>query len=100
MQLGHWYERTALAHHGRPESDHNRQIPVLSWYYEEFRKHLKRRDAKLMIVGYSFSDAHINEAILDGIKSGNLKIFIIDSAGLNILDKRDPRVTFPIARAS
>lgn len=71
------------------------QFPVLSWYYEEFRKHLKRRDAKLMIVGYSFSDAHINEAILDGIKSGNLKIFIIDSAGLNILDKRDPRAQIP-----
>jgi hypothetical protein len=38
------------------------QFPVLSWYYEEFRNHLKRPNAKLMIVGYSFSDAHINEA--------------------------------------
>ena len=48
-----------------------------------------------MVIGYSFSDAHINTAIMDAIKGGDLRIFLVDLAGETILDKRDPRAQIP-----
>jgi hypothetical protein len=42
------------------------------------------RDARLMIIGYSFGDAHINEIIFAGIEKG-LKIFIIDPYGVDVI---------------
>jgi hypothetical protein len=71
------------------------QFPILSWYHQEFRSMLMRPGARLMVVGYSFSDAHINDAIMDAIKQSELKIFLIDPAGDSILDKRDPRAMIP-----
>ncbi len=43
-----------------------------------------------MVVGYSFSDAHINDAIVDGLKAG-LKLFVVDPGGLKVLDN-EPRI--------
>ena len=57
------------------------QFPVLSWYQAEFQKMLLRPDARLMIIGYSFGDAHINQAIVNGLENG-LKLFIVDPRGL------------------
>jgi hypothetical protein len=71
------------------------QFPILSWYHQEFRNMLMRPDARLMVIGYSFSDAHNNDAIMDAIKQGDLKIFLVDPAGDSILDKRDPRAMIP-----
>ena len=34
-----------------------------------------------MVIGYSFSDVHINNAIIDAIKGGSLKIFLVDPLG-------------------
>jgi hypothetical protein len=44
------------------------QFPILTWYHQEFRNYLMRPGARLMVVGYSFSDVHINEAITDAIR--------------------------------
>jgi hypothetical protein len=33
------------------------QFPILAWYQQEFRNYLLR-PAALMVIGYSFSDAH------------------------------------------
>jgi hypothetical protein len=68
------------------------QFPLLTWYHDEFRRHLMRSDARLMIIGYSFSDAHINQAILD---AAHVKIFLVDPAGEKVLDKRDRRAQIP-----
>ena len=51
---------------------------------------LLRPSARLMIIGYSFSDSHINDAIAEGLKSG-LKLFIIDPHAMDAL-KKDPRI--------
>jgi hypothetical protein len=64
--------------------------PILTWYHEEFRKMLARPSARLMVIGYSFSDAHINDAIVDGIAAG-LKLFVIDPFALKVL-QNDPRI--------
>jgi hypothetical protein len=71
------------------------QFPILTWYHQQFRNMLMRAGARLMVIGYSFSDAHINDAIMDAIKRGDLKLFLDDPAGDKILDKRDPRAMIP-----
>jgi hypothetical protein len=63
------------------------QFSILSWYHREFRQFLSQPDARLMVIGYSFSDAHINKAIEDGVEKG-LKLFIIGPRGVDALDKR------------
>jgi hypothetical protein len=64
--------------------------PILTWYHEEFRKMLVRPSARLMVIGYSFSDTHINDAIVDGITAG-LKLFVIDPFALKAL-QNDHRI--------
>jgi len=63
------------------------QFPILSWYHCEFRQFLLRPEARLMVIGYSFSDAHINKAIEGGVDRG-LKLFIIDPLGVDVLANR------------
>ena len=62
--------------------------PVLAWYHRHFKEQLRRPGAKLMVIGYSFSDDHINEAIIQGLAAG-MKLFIIDPAGTDVLIKRN-----------
>jgi hypothetical protein len=64
------------------------QHPLLVRYQEIFVEHLRRPNAKLMIVGYGFRDEHINDAILAGIKAG-LKTFIVDLLGVDPIEKID-----------
>lgn len=71
------------------------QFPILTWYHQQFRNMLMRAGARLMVIGYSFSDAHVNDAIMVAIKRGDLKLFLVDPAGDKILDKRDPRAMIP-----
>jgi hypothetical protein len=61
---------------------------LLSSYFEEFRRRLSIPDTRLIIIGYGFGDAHINEALRAAEKTG-LKIFVIDPAGAGIFDKLD-----------
>jgi hypothetical protein len=47
------------------------QYPLLNWYHGQFRDYLSRA-TRLLIIGYSFSDAHINRAIIDAAKQGHI----------------------------
>ncbi len=67
------------------------QFPILSWYQEQFKQHLSCPGTRLMIIGYSFNDPHINDAIEAAVDTGNLELFIVDPLGVDVLDKRDPR---------
>jgi hypothetical protein len=67
------------------------QFPLLSWYHVEFGRQLCTPGARLMVIGYSFSDTHINEAIANACDAGSLKLFIIDPSGVDVIDKRKPR---------
>jgi hypothetical protein len=60
------------------------QQPLLRWYHQMFQSRLCTRDARLMIIGYSFGDAHINRMIFSGIETG-LKIFIVDPLGVDVI---------------
>jgi hypothetical protein len=60
------------------------QQPLLEWYHAQFAESLRAKGARLMIIGYSFGDAHINKMIFSGIDAG-LKIFIIDPLGVDVI---------------
>ena len=60
------------------------QQPLLKWYSEMFQERLRSRGARLMIIGYSFGDAHINQTIFSGVDAG-LKLFIIDPKGVDVI---------------
>lgn len=61
--------------------------PILKWYYEEFLSRLSKHATRLMVIGYSFRDKHINRAIIEASKKRQLQIFIIDLNGADVLSK-------------
>jgi hypothetical protein len=60
-------------------------VPLLSWYRDEFKRLTRQPETRLMIIGYGFQDLHINSIIHSSAASG-AKIFIVDSKGVDILD--------------
>jgi len=72
-----------------------RRFPVLANYQREFKRRLSEPGARLMVIGYSFGDDHINTVIADAIDTG-LKLFIVDPMGVDVLDKQDPRASIRI----
>ena len=49
--------------------------PLLSWNYRIFELVLASGDVKLMVVGYSWGDDHINDVIADAVKDHRLKVY-------------------------
>jgi hypothetical protein len=75
-----------------------KQFPILARYHAEFAERLSRPGARLMIIGYSFRDEHINQTIVEACKKG-LQIFIVDYNGLDVIDTRkdgDKRAAIPV----
>ena len=72
---------------GGHKAENIKKIPLLSWYHELFRADLKKPCTKLMVIGYSFNDEHINSAIIDAATESDLRVFIIDIAGVDVLRK-------------
>jgi hypothetical protein len=61
------------------------QDPLLNWYQQVFSQELRRPGTKLMVIGYSFGDEHINKAIEEAADEGGLTVFIVDPAGVDVL---------------
>jgi hypothetical protein len=62
---------------GKDKKDQIAGEPLLSWYYDLFRKVLSYPSRKLLIIGYGFRDAHINELMAKLIKDFNLMLYVI-----------------------
>jgi hypothetical protein len=74
------------------------QNPLLNWYLQIFSEELRQPGAKLMVIGYSFGDEHINKAIEDAADLEGLTAFIVDPGGVDVLKnwKMDSNgVTYP-----
>jgi hypothetical protein len=61
-------------------------VALLDWYRTEMKSRLSRPDARLMIIGYSFRDDHINEVLVNAAHTG-LKLFVVDPSGLRPLEE-------------
>jgi hypothetical protein len=62
-------------------------IPLLDWNLEQFRNSVCNERARLMIIGYSFGDRHINGILLKAA-AAKAKFFIVHTAGIEVMDKR------------
>jgi hypothetical protein len=69
--------------------------PVLQWYQTEFRQYLSKPDTRLVVIGYSFSDEHINKMILEAAERGTLKMFVVHPNGRGILVKQGAAMITP-----
>lgn len=57
-------------------------IHLLKWYFELFKTALNRPDVKLVVIGYSFQDEHINKLITDAVNSFGLKLYVINTENI------------------
>jgi hypothetical protein len=67
---------------------------VLARYQADFQAMLSQPDTYLMVIGYGFGDPHINTAIQIAANNG-LRIFIVDTLGVDVIDKRNTRAQIP-----
>jgi hypothetical protein len=64
------------------------QSPLLSWYHQLFNQILCSGDVRLLVIGYSFQDDHINRIIWTATQSFGARIFIWDTTNpLRLLEK-------------
>lgn len=61
--------------------------PLLNGYFEHFTAKLMAGNTRLMVIGYSFRDEHINRALLKANKEAGLQVYIVDPRGLDVLNK-------------
>jgi hypothetical protein len=73
---------------------------LLTCYQNEFSAALHRQGAKLMVIGYSFGDQHINEIIGQAADQGSLTLFIVDPAGVSVVEPLTDRLSPHIRGAS
>jgi hypothetical protein len=59
------------------------KVQLLAWYQMEFAL-LTRQSARVMIIGYSFADVHINDLLIAAAAAG-AEFFIIDTSGIGVL---------------
>ena len=58
---------------------------ILKHYQKIFVEHIAG-DTRLLAIGYSFSDGHIDKLLLDATQTG-LRIFIVDPLGSDVVNK-------------
>jgi hypothetical protein len=51
---------------------------LLAWYYKAFEAVLRSGGVRFMVIGYSLSDAHINEAISKAADDHGLRLYILN----------------------
>lgn len=63
------------------------KYPILKWSHTQFKTSLAAPDTRLMVIGYSFSDDHINEMIREAAREHKISIFVIDPLGVDVMDE-------------
>lgn len=51
--------------------------PLLAWYHKIFHSVLCRPNCRLLVIGYSFRDSHINKAIATAIRRHGLEVHVV-----------------------
>jgi hypothetical protein len=70
------------------------RFSVLRDYHEQFAARLNEQNAKLMVIGYSFQDEHINAVIERASREHGLGTYIVDLRGREVLiDPKMERLT-------
>jgi hypothetical protein len=62
---------------GHSKEEQINKEALLKWYSEMFKDVLLVPNMKLMVIGYSFGDDHINKVIAEAVEKANLRLYII-----------------------
>lgn len=62
---------------GMNKKDLIEKVPLLKYYLKLFENTMSNFKGKLLVIGYSFSDPHINQAIVSGVENG-MELHVID----------------------
>jgi hypothetical protein len=73
------------------------RFPVLKFYHDTFQTLLRKPNTKLMVIGYSFQDEHINKVICEASARQGLGTFLVDPAGRDVL--KDPKMANAMIKA-
>ena len=57
---------------------------ALARCFERFAAHLSEVGSRLLVIGYSFRDDHINEVVIKAVNESDLTFFVIDPAGSEV----------------
>ncbi len=60
--------------------------PLLARYFEGFRRYLCAGSTKIMVIGYSFSDEHVNVALTEASNNHDLQTYLVNPSGLSLFD--------------
>jgi SIR2-like domain len=69
---------------------------VLRSYHDQFAALLSQPNAKLMVIGYSFQDDHINSVIENASRHHRLGTYLVDPQGRDVLI--DPKMARAVLR--
>jgi len=58
---------------------------LLRFYYDQFSSYLCSGRTRLMVIGYSFSDARINKVLRDAARKSDLQMYLVNPEGLDVL---------------
>ena len=76
---------------GKNKTSQIDEEPLLKWYFELFKNCLFEGGKKLLIIGYSFADPHINDVMTEAIQHAGLKLYIITpTKPQDIIKRIDP----------
>jgi hypothetical protein len=83
---------------GNAKSGAIRCSAILRHYHDAFAARLRQGNARLMVIGYSFQDEHINNVIERASREHGLGTYLVDPNGLSAL--RDPKMDRAAIRVS
>jgi len=74
---------------------------LLRFYYDQLSKYLCKGRTRLMVIGYSFSDPHINKVLRDAAKTNEMQMYVVNPDGLDVLaNGRTQLIKIPIVGVS
>jgi hypothetical protein len=72
-----------------------RENEILRWYSDQFQRYLTEPNSRIMVIGYSFGDYHIDNIIYEASQSAKLGMYIVNPRGWEVLNKH-PRATIRV----
>ncbi len=73
---------------GKNKRDEIKKEPLLNFYFQELEKALNQENVRLLVIGYSFNDEHVNECLVNAINNNKLRLYIISTELFDIFQKR------------
>lgn len=73
---------------------------LLRYYHDQFARYLTSGRTRLMVIGYSFSDPDINKVLRDAARKSEMQMYVVNPAGLDVLEDRGHVGKIPIVGLS